>query len=73
MKLARITVIALAALATPLAASASEEQKPASSAAAGATVRAQPSNGGTLTQIESIRYGRSERSDPNWSRVEARR
>lgn len=56
MKLARITVIALAALASPLAVSASEEQKP---------------NEQTLTGIESIRYGRSERSDPNWDRVES--
>jgi len=37
----------------------------APSAAAGATVRAEPSNGRTLTQIEGIRHNRSERSDPN--------
>jgi hypothetical protein len=33
----------------------------------------EPSNGLTLTRIESIRHGRSERSDPNWDRFEARR
>jgi hypothetical protein len=36
-------------------------------------VSANPSKDGqTLTGIESIRYDRSERSDPNWDRVELR-
>ena len=36
-------------------------------------VSANPStNGQTLTSIENIRYDRSERSDPNWDRVELR-
>lgn len=62
MKLAPITaVIALAATsATPLAVSASEDQKPLQSEI----------NGRTMTEIESVRYDRSERSNPNWDRVE---
>ena len=65
MNLARIAaVIALATLATPLVVSANEEQKPDSSTEV---------NGSAMTRLETIRYGRSERSDPNWDRVEARR
>lgn len=61
MKLARITaVIALVAtLATPLAVSANP------------STNAREINGRTLTGIETVRYGRSERSDPNWDRVES--
>jgi hypothetical protein len=60
MRVARITsVIALVAtLATPLAVSANPSTN-------GSEI-----NGRTLTSIEAIRYGRSERSDPNWDRVE---
>jgi hypothetical protein len=60
MKLARISgVIALAAtLAAPLAASANPSTDD------------RQINGRTLTSIETIRYGSSERSDPNWDRVE---
>jgi hypothetical protein len=62
MKVARITtVIALVAtLATPLAASANP------------STNEREIKGRTLTSIEAIRYGRSERSDPNWDRVEPR-
>jgi hypothetical protein len=60
MKVARISsVVALVAtLATPLAASANP------------STDGRKINGRTLTSIEAIRYGSSERSDPNWDRVE---
>jgi hypothetical protein len=60
MKTARITtVIALVAtLTTPLAASANPSPNESEI------------SGRTLTSIEAIRYGRSERSDPNWERAE---
>lgn len=62
MKLARITtVVALVAtLATPLAVSANP------------STNGRETNGQSLTDIEAIRYGSSERSDPNWDRVESR-
>jgi hypothetical protein len=62
MKAARITnVVALVAiLAVPLAASANP------------STNGSETNGRTLTSIETIRYGASERSDPNWDRVEQR-
>ena len=57
MKVARITAVAalVATLAAPLAVSANPSTN----------------NGQSLTDIETIRYGRSERSDPNWDRVES--
>ena len=60
MKLARITTVAalVATLVTPLAVSANPSTNGRN-------------NGQTLTNIETIRYGRSERSDPNWDRVES--
>lgn len=62
MKLARITtVVALVAtLAAPLAVSANP------------STNGRETNGQSLTDIEAIRYGSSERSDPNWDRVESR-
>jgi hypothetical protein len=62
MKVARLTsVVALAAtLAAPLAVSANP------------STNEHEINGRTLTAIEAIRYSRSERSDPNWDRVESR-
>jgi len=61
MKLAGITsVVALVAtLAAPLAVSANP------------STNEREINGRTLTSIETIRYGRSERSDPNWDRAES--
>jgi hypothetical protein len=58
----RVPIIAtlVAILATPLAASANP------------STDSRAINGRTLTSIEAIRYSRSERSDPNWDRVEAR-
>ena len=62
MKVARIsTVVALVAtLGTPLAVSANS------------STNGREINGQTLTGIEAVRYGRSERSDPNWDRVDSR-
>lgn len=62
MKAARITSVSVlvAILATPLA------------AAANPSTDSREINGRTLTSIEAIRYSRSERSDPNWDRVEPR-
>jgi hypothetical protein len=60
MKVARITTVVamVATLVTPLAVSANP------------STNGREVNGRTLTSIEAIRYGSSERSDPNWDRVE---